>query len=108
MSKTPLFSISFADAIFDDSDWRFFFEKVLAFFKTVRGIDIELLNHDKIGSVPVSGPPDVFSSLRLIATALVSHDKKPESEALETVITKCLDKRVFGGLELENSAEPSN
>ena len=103
MSGPPLFSICFADAT--ASHDKEFFGTVASLLKTVRGINVEISEHTGPNSVSVSGPPDVFASLRRLSATLVSHGKASESDALETAVAKSVERTALGGLELDGRAD---
>ena len=107
MVHSPLFSI-----ILQDTDqvlqWKCFFEKVVTILKAVRRVDIEIADSAGPGTLVVSGPPKVFSSLRKIADALALNGKVAESEAIQTAVAKCIEKETFGGLGLDQAHDLSD
>ncbi|RFU25686.1 hypothetical protein B7463_g10652, partial [Scytalidium lignicola] len=97
--------VSFPDILGQNLPSQDFYQNVIDLLNSVRGHKIAVAGLDNaLESIVLSGPPHLFQTLRQLDTALATTGKAAEAEALENVVTKCLVKKTFGGLGLDQDA----
>ncbi len=82
---------------------RDFLEKVFGLLKTTRKIETEVVESQSKSVTVLPTSADSIESLATLSSALAESKHAKESEALQNVISKCLEKKEYGGLALSHN-----
>jgi hypothetical protein len=100
ITMTPALQVAFGT---EGAPEREFLGKVFDILKTLRMVDIEVVNSQSNTVAVFPSPSGPIDSLAILASALAGSKRGKEAEALQIVISRCLEKIEFGGLALSQN-----